>query len=394
MNNINSIDHTLYKESLFTNRIIKHSTLKDKVNKLRSHGLFKVDVAGYSAQQREIYSVTLGHGSTSVLLWSQMHGDEPTGTLAFFDLFNFFAANDEHKALREHLLNTCTLHFIPMVNPDGAELYQRRNAQGIDINRDFLQQQSPEAQLLARLQQEVQPEFGFNMHDQESLWSVAGTKQPASISLLAPPCDAAATVTPERLKAIQVISSISEMLNELIPGQVGRWSEDFEPRAFGDNFQRLGTATILVEAGGHHNDPERQLVRKLNFDVVLHALNHIATGQYRNQSATPYYNIPTNSKELFHIIIKNCKVATYGGTITVDVGLNYTEKLDPESKTLIKTYAVTDMGDLSVWNAYHRHDANGAVLSGALILDEKANLNIIIDDQTHLVFVNGLLIQQ
>ena len=34
--------------------------------------------------------------------------------------------------------------MVPMLNPDGAERFQRRNAQGIDINRDALLLQSPE----------------------------------------------------------------------------------------------------------------------------------------------------------------------------------------------------------------------------------------------------------
>jgi murein tripeptide amidase MpaA len=34
------------------------------------------------------------------------------------------------------LLSTLTLHALPCSNPDGAERFQRRNAQGIDINRD------------------------------------------------------------------------------------------------------------------------------------------------------------------------------------------------------------------------------------------------------------------
>ena len=29
-----------------------------------------------------------------------------------------------------------TIRAVPMLNPDGAELYQRRNLQGVDINRD------------------------------------------------------------------------------------------------------------------------------------------------------------------------------------------------------------------------------------------------------------------
>jgi hypothetical protein len=34
-------------------------------------------------------AVTHGHGPTTVLLWSQMHGDESTATMALADIFAF-----------------------------------------------------------------------------------------------------------------------------------------------------------------------------------------------------------------------------------------------------------------------------------------------------------------
>ena len=34
------------------------------------------------------------------------------------------------------MLDNLTIHVVPMLNPDGAERYQRRNVQDIDINRD------------------------------------------------------------------------------------------------------------------------------------------------------------------------------------------------------------------------------------------------------------------
>ena len=46
------------------------------------------------------------------------------------------------------ILSSLTLHFVPMLNPDGAERFQRRNAQGIDINRDALRLQTPEGRAL------------------------------------------------------------------------------------------------------------------------------------------------------------------------------------------------------------------------------------------------------
>ncbi len=386
-----TMNYQSYKEPQFDSGLVKHGLLKQKISVIQSRKKFDVKVAGYSAQQCEIYLLTIGEGPTSVLLWSQMHGDEPTGTRAFFDLFNFLQADDEHNALRQLILANCTLHFIPMLNPDGAEMNERRNAQGIDINRDFLQQQSPEAHLLAQLHQKIKPDFGFNMHDQESLWSVEGTKQPASISLLAPPADNQAYVSPTRLKAIQLISAINEMLSTIIPGQIGKWSETFEPRAFGDNFQRLGTATLLIEAGGYLGDADRQYVRELNFNILFYALEQIATAGYQHQEATAYHQIPQNTKELFHVLIKNVHLHTPAGTIRVDIGLNHNNTFNAIALRQQALYTIQDVGDLSTYNAYQIIDAQGSKIEADLTLCSLANFTITDASNTTYCFQNGWL---
>ena len=71
-----------------------------------------------------------------------------------------------------------------MLNPDGAERFQRRNAQGIDINRDALGLQTPEGQVLKSLRDRFNPRIGFNLHNQGWNTSVGDPPKPASISLL------------------------------------------------------------------------------------------------------------------------------------------------------------------------------------------------------------------
>lgn len=370
------VNYHAYQEPLLDDKLIKHKLLKQKISILKNQNIFKVQVAGYSAQQREIYQFTIGQGPIPVMLWSQMHGDEPTGTRAFFDLFNFLRADDDHHALRQLILSKCTLHFIPMLNPDGAEVNERRNAQGIDINRDFLQQQSPEAQLLTKLHGQIQPAFGFNMHDQDALWSVEGTKKPASISLLAPPADARASVSASRLKAMQLVVGIEDMLSAITPGQIGKWSETFEPRAFGDNFQRLGTATLLIEAGGYPDDVNRQYVRELNFKILLYSLEQIATAGYQHQDVSLYHQIPQNTKELFHILIKNVVLQTPAGTIKVDIGLNHNYAFDSILLHDQALYMVQDIGDLSTYSAYKTIDARGYSTDQQIALYRTANFTV------------------
>src|SRR5690606_18462702 len=58
---------------------------------LKSERLRAADV-GRSMLQRELRTITCGNGPVKVLLWSQMHGDEATASMALADIFNFLAA--------------------------------------------------------------------------------------------------------------------------------------------------------------------------------------------------------------------------------------------------------------------------------------------------------------
>ena len=88
--------------------------------------------------------------------------------------------------------------MIPMLNPEGAEAYQRRNAQGIDIKRDALRLATPEGRLLKRIRDEYNPILGFNLHDQDRRTAVGNTGHVANIAVLSVSGDAENTLTPGR----------------------------------------------------------------------------------------------------------------------------------------------------------------------------------------------------
>ena len=92
-------------------------------------------VAGESAEGRTIRHLTFGDGPETVLLWSQMHGNESTASMALADVIRLLHDRPHHPLVRR-IAEGATIHMIPMLNPDGAERFQRRNAQGIDVNRD------------------------------------------------------------------------------------------------------------------------------------------------------------------------------------------------------------------------------------------------------------------
>ena len=87
---------------------------------------------------------------------------------------------------------------------------------------------------------------------------------------------------------MKVIVFMNSIIQKYAPGQVGRYNDDFEPRAFGDNIQKWGTSAILIESGGYKNDVEKQEIRKLNFVSILSACYTIANGNYKKISIEDY----------------------------------------------------------------------------------------------------------
>ncbi|MGY6521837.1 MAG: M14 family metallopeptidase [Mongoliitalea sp.] len=321
-------------------------------------GAFEVEEVGKSILGKSIYQMSMGTGPTKVLLWSQMHGNEATATMALFDLFNFLeGSNDDFEELRAKLKSKLTLRFIPMLNPDGMDLWIRRNAFDIDLNRDALALTSPEAAILKNARDSFEPMFGFNLHDQQTYYTVGETGKPATISVLAPAYNYATEVNDVRKRAMQVIVGMNALMEQIEPGHVGKYDDAFEPRAFGDNIQKWGTSTILIESGGYPNDPEKQVIRKYNFMLMLHALEQIADNSYEAYSLDEYYAIPDNTLRLMDLVIRNLSLELDEQTYTVDLGIRRREA-DAHGDYFVNA-VVDDLGDLSIFYGYDELDATG-----------------------------------
>jgi hypothetical protein len=287
-----------------------------------------------------------------------MHGNEPTATQAIFDIFNFFASGDFKEEKRE-ILSNLTLHFLPMLNPDGAERFQRRNVLGVDINRDALRLQSPESQTLKRIRDSLNADFGFNLHDQSTYYNAERTEKPASISYLAPAYNYEKDINESRGNAMKVIVFMNTIFQKYAPGQVGRYNDDFEPRAFGDNIQKWGTSTILIESGGYANDVEKQEIRKLNYVSILSAIYTIAKGNYRDIPLEEYEKIPENDRKLFDLKITNATYEINGKPYILDLGMNRLEVPIENSTDFWYSSRIIDQGDLSTYYGYETFDAMG-----------------------------------
>lgn len=347
-----------YKEPSIGKRRIKHADIQPLIQKFKNNPKFEVQKVGESIQGRDLHLISIGSGESNIFLWSQMHGDEPTATQAIFDILNFLDA-PQFKKEKEEILSKLKLHFLPMLNPDGAEVFTRRNALGIDINRDALRLQSPEGRTLKRLRDSLDADFGFNLHDQSTYYNAERTEKPATISYLATAYNYEKDINEVRANAMKVIVYMDKIIQNYAPGQVGRYSDDFEPRAFGDNIAKWGTSLILIESGGYPDDPEKQEIRKLNYVSILSALYTIATGSYQNIPIEDYEKIPRNDRKLFDLKIENVTYELLGNDYILDLGI-FTNEIDLEKHDQFYYKAsVGDQGDLSTFYGYKTFDASG-----------------------------------
>lgn len=330
-------------------RRILYDDLKPLLQKLSSK--FKKEILGYSENNIPIYKISLGTGKIKILIWSQMHGNESTGTKALFDLFIFFEkSNAELSKVTASILTNCTIQFIPMLNPDGAIKFTRENANNIDLNRDAVDRKAIESRLLRSVLDSYNPLFCFNLHDQRSIFNVGGKKNPATISFLAPSEDAERTVTKGRKDTMSVIVAMNSLLQQIIPNQVGRYTDEFYPTATGDNFQKLGHNTILIEAGHFKDDYEREITRKFNFYALLQGIYFIATTKnYVNYN--PYYEIPNNDTKFLDIIYKNIKITENNDIKTVDIGIQLKFKVIANKLMMYKH--IEKVGNLSDYCSYN-----------------------------------------
>ena len=331
-----------FRLSDFAHRDCSSEILSNVISKLLENPpkIFLGEEIGRSFEGRPIHLISGGAGKTNILFWSQMHGDESTATLAICDILNYLIQSNETPIVQK-IYSVLRLIFLPMLNPDGAERFQRRTAQAIDMNRDALALETPEAQLLKSLQQNLKPQFGFNLHDQE-LSTVGSSQNLSAIGLLAPALDPVKSDNDTRQQAKLLAAVFATTMNEQINGCVTKYDDSFEPRAFGDNMQKWGTSTLLVESGHAINDPEKDFIRKLNFVGILTSVYSIALDCLNQFDIDEYNKLPSNGKRAYDIIIRNVTVLYENGKRSkVDLGISY--QVDTHSEVPPK---LVDIGDL------------------------------------------------
>lgn len=378
---------SIYKKNKETELFGRYITLKSIEPILGKHfAKNEIQVIGNSVQEKSIYSYRVGNGNFKILLWSQMHGNESTTTKALFDLFNFLDSDvDEVIRWKEKF----SFYFIPMLNPDGAELYTRENANEVDLNRDFINLSQPESQLLMNVFNEFKPDFCFNLHDQRTIFGVAETGKPATLSFLSPSYNEEREINHNRLQAINLISCINEELQKHIPGQIGRFDDSFNRNCVGDTFQQMGVPTVLFEAGHFQEDYQREETRKLIFIALLKSFQALYENDIVNNKIDDYLKIPQNNPCFFDIVYRNVKINYDNSIFITNFAVQFKEEISQNQ--LVFTGHISSVGDLRGFFGHKEYDSQGDNYEDENDnfpkINEKANFAI----GNQVKFVNGLL---
>lgn len=99
-------------------------------------------------------------GRPTVVLIGQQHGDEPAGSEALL-----IVSRELTQGLLEPLLDRLNVVVVPRANPDGATANTRVTANGVDMNRDHLLLNTPEARVLAQVVNDFRPILVVDAHE-------------------------------------------------------------------------------------------------------------------------------------------------------------------------------------------------------------------------------------
>ncbi|WKL49153.1 M14 family metallopeptidase [Flavobacterium pectinovorum] len=372
-----------YKEQSIAGRYLTLDHIQPLLDKLNTNN--QVKIIGHSVLNKPIYSYEIGTGETRIYLWSQMHGNESTTTKALFDFINVLNGKSDFA---DKMLKTFTFYAIPILNPDGAVLYTRENANKIDLNRDSQNLTQPESNVLRKVFEDFKPHYCFNLHDQRTIFGAGDSGKPATVSFLAPSYNEARDINDNRLKAINLIAGLNDVLQEYIPGQVGRFDDSFNINCIGDTFQFLGVPTILFEAGHFPNDYQREITRKLIFFSLISSFKLLSENDLVDNRINDYLNISQNKVVFYDFMYKNIKINYDGIEIITNFVAQYKEELI-ENKIQFNAYIV-EVGDLENYFGHYEYDAQGADYTDDFNnipkLNQKANFYL----NKNVKFVNGL----
>ncbi|SEA86399.1 Zinc carboxypeptidase [Thalassobacillus cyri] len=187
------------KQSPFNSEHYDYVTYEEIVEHLKriekNSNRVSLEVVGQSTEGRDIYAVTISDPEAKgkygkiqalrnkmfqnpedaqnwvdkhpdfkvpIMIDGSIHGNEFVGSDAVLKLIERFAFENDQET--KEILENNILIFNAIVNPDGRVNATRYNAEGIDLNRDYITQSQPETEASVKLLTEWNPMVFLDLH--------------------------------------------------------------------------------------------------------------------------------------------------------------------------------------------------------------------------------------
>lgn len=162
-NDLAAVTPALKKEKGYTNytELISFLTALEKEFPQK----IKHSFIGKSKNGMAIPMVVLSNGNNAnkARIWMQggLHGDEPAGTESLLLLIHQLL----HDSSLFYLLEKTDIAIVPMFNIDGYLKQERRNAEGLDLNRDQTKLMAVESIPLKEAYSAFKPDIALDLHE-------------------------------------------------------------------------------------------------------------------------------------------------------------------------------------------------------------------------------------
>jgi hypothetical protein len=225
----------------------------------------------YRGKSRPILSVSspdVARATTRLLVVSGIHGNEQAGILCIPEVLERWD-RDGPVALR----------VLTPVNAIGAAEVSRFNADGYDVNRDFVRFRTTEAQLVRRTFDEYRPDFVLSLHEgpQDAAFMFANRHVDGGLArrMLAA-LEAGGTTLAEKdyfgLRLDPPGLSASTPLQRAV---IGLWGATLKMAAVNEFAARRGLPELTLESGWR--SPDRAARVRAHVDLTLALGDDLAT---------------------------------------------------------------------------------------------------------------------
>ncbi len=125
------------------NNYYSHETLLSELTGLaKSYPEIKMTTVGHSVMGKPLPALKIGEGNVKLLYVGTHHGLESITSALLMKFLSelckcFESRNMIYGIDPRYIFETRCIYMIPMLNPDGVELGQQANANGVDLNHNY-----------------------------------------------------------------------------------------------------------------------------------------------------------------------------------------------------------------------------------------------------------------